>query len=111
MIRLLKSANPLSPAAPQAEVDEAETVSTSVEVELIAAIAEVQADPMPDQVMLEADADIDDAARQDMDAHIATILALIRSGKTDDLPDGPPPEETGATYELLTELDRIWNNA
>lgn len=52
------------------------------------------------------------SADEVLETGIASIFALIRSGKaTDGTPEGPLPEETGATYALLSELDRLWNSA
>lgn len=48
----------------------------------------------------------------DLDTEIASILATIRSRKLSNaLPDIDLPEDTGATYQLLSELDRLWRSA
>lgn len=48
----------------------------------------------------------------EIESEIASILATIRSRKAGDvLPESELPEETGATYQLLSELDRIWRSA
>ena len=36
---------------------------------------------------------------------------MIRSGKPGDAMPRDLPEETGATYQLLSELDRLWRSA
>lgn len=57
------------------------------------------------------DSDAADEKGDGLEAGIASIFAAIRSGKTDEALDVPALEETGATYELLAELDRLWQGA
>jgi hypothetical protein len=47
----------------------------------------------------------------DLEAGIASIFASIRSAPSDAEAPRDLPEESGATYALLTELDRLWQNA
>jgi len=48
----------------------------------------------------------------DLETEIASILATIRSRTPSDAqPDVDLPEETGATYQLLSELDRLWHRS
>lgn len=57
------------------------------------------------------DSDAADDKGDDLEAGIASIFAAIRSGSGDGALDVPPLEETGPTYELLAELDRLWQGA
>lgn len=43
----------------------------------------------------------------DLEAGIASIFATIRSGSSD-LPQEQLPEDTGATYALLSRLNQLW---
>jgi hypothetical protein len=96
MIRLLKSAIPFSPGPRPDEASEMEEAAVSTE----AAIEE----PTDDAEGHDTDQALEDG--------IASIFALIRSGnEADELPEGLTIEETGPTYELLSELDRLWNSA
>lgn len=45
------------------------------------------------------------------ESEIGAILAMIGSRRPGDNVPGDLPEETGATYRLLSELDRIWRSA
>ncbi len=94
MIRLLKSAIPFSPGPRSDEASDIEeaAVSTGTGIE------------EPTGETGEAD--------HALEAGIASIFAMIRSGsETDELPEDLKLEETGPTYELLSELDRLWKSA
>jgi hypothetical protein len=102
MIRLLKSANPFS-AAPPGEHVENEAASTEPVIE---------APSEEDAEEAKADAEENSEAGGALEEGIATIFALIRSGgEADEALEAPALEETGPTYELLSELDRLWNSA
>ncbi len=47
----------------------------------------------------------------DLEAGIAEIFAAIRSGAGSDLSPGDLPEDTGATYALLSRLDELWQTS
>jgi len=47
----------------------------------------------------------------DFEAGIASIFAMIRSGTGPEVSREALPEETGATYVLLSKLDRLWQSA
>ena len=59
----------------------------------------------------EAEARSSDEEPTELETEIAAILAMIRSGKPGDAMPRDLPEETGATYQLLSELDRLWRSA
>jgi hypothetical protein len=99
MIRLLRAASPFSGAARQSEGND----GTS--------------EPVPEETII-PDGRADDNAKADaadeavdLDAGIASIFASIRSGAAGGAAPRDLPEENGATYALLTELDRLWQNA
>jgi len=47
----------------------------------------------------------------DLEAGIAEIFAAIRSGAGSELSPGDLPEDTGATYALLSRLDELWQTS
>jgi hypothetical protein len=103
MIRLLKSAIPFSPGSPPQGATEVEEAAVSTE----AGIEEPTGDAR-DQTLGGDERDAD----RSLEEGIASIFAMIRSSnEADELPEGLTIEETGPTYELLSELDRVWNNA
>ena len=99
MIRLLRAASPFSGAARQSEGNDRPTEPALDEAIVPDGRAEDNA---------KADAS-DDAV--DLDAGIGAILASIRSGAAGGATPRDLPEENGATYALLSELDRLWQNA
>jgi hypothetical protein len=56
--------------------------------------------------------DADSTAAPDLEAGIAAVFAVLRAAGEGDGADTPsePPVDSGATFELLGELDRLWRN-
>ena len=46
----------------------------------------------------------------DLESGIAEIFATIRSGAGSELLPEDLPEDTGATYALLSKLDQLWQS-
>lgn len=44
----------------------------------------------------------------ELEAGIAAVFDAIRSGDDDADSDETPPQDTGVTFALLTELNRLW---
>lgn len=102
MIRLLKSAIPFSQGPRPDEGDEIKETAVPTD----AGIEEPTGDGEDRNVEDERD------TSQTLEEGIASIFAMIRSGNyADELPEGLTIEETGPTYELLSELDRLWKSA
>lgn len=107
MMRLLKIAKSGLAARPASEEEDRKDEQESEGVDhapLEVAVA--------DEVRDETDeaGSIDDTSGA-FESEIGAILAMIRSRKPGDIVSGDLPEETGATYQLLSELDRIWRSA
>jgi hypothetical protein len=106
MMRLLKIAK--SGIRNRQSDDDAENLETG-EGTAVEAVAEAEGDGLDGD---RPEAGPDGASPDALESEIASILAMIRSRKPDDiLPEVDLPEETGATYQLLSELDRLWRGA
>lgn len=107
MMRLLKIARSGLAARPASEEEDRKDERESEGVD--DAPLEVAAE---DEVRDETDdAGSSDDNSDELESDIGAILAMIRSRKAGDIVPGDLREETGATYRLLSELDRIWRSA
>jgi hypothetical protein len=98
--RLLKMAKPF---AANRNADDAEAASTEPDMDALASAIATE---------LAADHPASTDAPGNSDAAIASIFALIRSGPgSEAIPESELPEDTGATFDLLSELDRLWGPA